>query len=57
MDCALDPDVCGRAADCVTRDVWVELGAAMEASLRLHTLAELADRVRAREGNGTAYVI
>lgn len=54
-DCTLDPELCGRAADCVTRDVWCELAAAMEASLRRHTLADLAERIKA--GGGAAYVI
>lgn len=55
VDCTLAPERCGRAADCVTRDVWRELALAMEASLRRHTLADLAERARA--GGGAAYVI
>jgi len=54
-DCTLDPAACGRAAECVTRDVWAELARAMEVSLRSHTLADLAERAKA--GGGAAYVI
>ncbi len=54
-DCTQEPGLCRRAADCVTRDVWCELAAAMEDALRRHTLADLADRVKA--GGGAAYVI
>jgi len=41
----------------VARDVWAEMALAMEASLRRHTLADLADQARARAGSGAAYVI
>ena len=43
--------------DGVARDVWAAMAAAMEASLRSRTLADLADQVRARAGSGDAYVI
>jgi len=45
----------GRPADSVAREVWADMAAAMETALRRHTLAELAERVRA--GAGDAYVI
>ena len=47
VDCTLDPDQCDRAGDCVTRDVWAEMAAAMETSLRRHTLADLAEPLEA----------
>jgi Rrf2 family protein len=57
VDCTSDPDTCARAGDCVARDVWCDLARAMEASLRRRTLADLAEQVRARAGQGDAYVI
>ena len=57
VDCTGDPGVCARAGDCVARDVWCELAAAMAEALGRHTLAELAERERSRQDVGDAYVI
>jgi Rrf2 family protein len=56
VDCTLDAELCDRSGDCVAREVWAEMAFAMETALRRHTLAELADKVRAK-ANGDAYVI
>ncbi len=57
VDCTLEPGSCGRAGDCVTREVWCDLAAAMEESLRGHTLADLAEKARQRAATGDLYVI
>ena len=57
VDCTLDADLCDRAGDCVTREVWQDLAASMEAALRRHTLADLAGRARTLAQRGDAYVI
>ena len=57
VDCTQEPGVCARAGDCVARDVWCELAAAMAEALGRHTLAELAERERTRQEAGDAYVI
>lgn len=57
VDCTQDAALCDRAGDCVAREVWADMASAMEASLRKHSLADLAERVRARAGSGDAYVI
>jgi Rrf2 family cysteine metabolism transcriptional repressor len=46
VDCLADPKVCPRASICVTRDVWTEVGAAVEGVLGSFTLAALVERQR-----------
>lgn len=57
VDCAADADACGRSGACVAQEVWTDLAEAMAAALRRHTLAELADKARARLDHGESYVI
>lgn len=57
VDCTLDPARCDRAAECVAREVWGEMAAAMSQALARHTLLDLAERVRGRSGGHEAYVI
>jgi Rrf2 family protein len=54
LDCALDPSACRHAERCVARDLWCELGEAMEQVLGRHTLAELAERQRTWPESGYA---
>jgi Rrf2 family protein len=43
-DCVLDAAVCFRSSDCVTRSLWAELGALIEARLAEVTLHDLIMR-------------
>lgn len=52
VHCVGDASACGRAADCVTRDVWRLAGAAMENSLKSVTIADLALRQTAKARAG-----
>ncbi len=45
-DCIDNPEICGRARDCPTRELWRELTDALRARLRSVTLAELARRCK-----------
>ncbi len=49
VDCVDNPGVCGRARDCVARDLWREMTASMRATLRGTTLAALARKSAKRE--------
>lgn len=51
VPCSYEPELCDRAALCVTRDVWTEMYAAAMAVLGNITLAELARRAREKEGS------
>jgi Rrf2 family transcriptional regulator, cysteine metabolism repressor len=44
VDCVSDSSVCGRAEDCVTRDLWCEVADAMRSVLAGQTLADLMKR-------------
>ena len=44
VECVSDPRFCPRASTCVTRDVWTEVGAAVEEVLERITLATLVQR-------------
>jgi Rrf2 family protein len=55
VDCA--GEACERGDNCVAREVWCDLAAAMEASLSRHTLAELAERQRAKTRGTDGYII
>ncbi|BDU78562.1 RrF2 family transcriptional regulator [Mesoterricola sediminis] len=57
VDCDAGPEGCKRSDACVTREVWREMGEAMEAVLRRHTLADLAERMRAASAGGDAWMI
>ena len=49
MDCSVAA-ACPRAADCVAREVWGEVGGAIDSAMATITLAELVSRARAKEG-------
>lgn len=44
VKCVLEPGICQRSVGCVTRDVWCEVGQAMEGVLESVTLQELITR-------------
>jgi Rrf2 family protein len=44
VDCVNDPNVCHRAASCVTRDIWIEMTEAMSQVLDSTTLQDLVER-------------
>ncbi|MDO8716183.1 MAG: Rrf2 family transcriptional regulator [Dehalococcoidales bacterium] len=48
-ECVANPELCGNAASCVTRDVWREMENAMTGVLEGITLQNLADRQRSKE--------
>ena len=54
VDCVADAKVCPRASTCVTRDVWTEVGAAVEGVLGRFTLAALVERQREKCGAADA---
>ncbi|OHB66960.1 MAG: Rrf2 family transcriptional regulator [Planctomycetes bacterium RBG_13_62_9] len=47
-ECTEDEDYCKRSADCVAREVWVEVEAAIQNVLNSMTLADLVKRAKAR---------
>jgi Rrf2 family cysteine metabolism transcriptional repressor len=53
-ECVGDGDVCKRSADCIARDVWVEVEAAINHVLDSITLEDLVKRTKTR---GTDYQI
>jgi Rrf2 family cysteine metabolism transcriptional repressor len=44
VECVDNPDICERSAECVTRDIWGEVKAAMNRVLEATTLQDLAER-------------
>jgi Rrf2 family protein len=44
VECVINPGVCTRAESCVTRDVWDEMGQAMNEVLDSTTIEDLAER-------------
>ena len=48
-ECVANPELCGNAASCVTRDVWREMESAMTGVLESITLQNLADRQKNKE--------
>jgi Rrf2 family transcriptional regulator, cysteine metabolism repressor len=44
VDCVGVPEICARAHRCVTRDVWDEIGQALEVALNKITLADLVKK-------------
>ena len=53
VDCVSDPAGCPRASTCVARDVWCEIGSAIENILSGTTLADMCDRLAAKDAAGT----
>ena len=44
VDCVGDPELCDRSHRCVTRDVWSDVGSAIEQVLEAVTLADLVKK-------------
>ena len=47
-DCLKDPSVCDRSQSCVTRDIWDEMGQAMNSVLEAKTLQDLVEQHSAK---------
>lgn len=57
-ECVHSPDKCSRSDFCATRDVWGEMGRAMNEVLEQTTLADLVSRQQAKMSpNGEMYYI
>jgi len=52
--CINNPEICDRFEFCVTRDVWAELGNAMNNILESTTLQDLIERQKRKEPTGAA---
>ncbi len=52
VECVNNPRACPRAKLCVTRDVWAELGKAMNGILESTSLQDLVERQRKKEQSG-----
>jgi Rrf2 family protein len=50
-ECIEDTDACERSADCVAREMWMEVEAAIHQVLDATTLADLVERTRKRTSN------
>jgi len=46
-ECTEDEDCCKRSADCVARDLWMEVEAAIQRVLSDMTLADMVDKAKA----------
>ena len=46
VECLEDKSYCARAADCVTRQLWAQVQAAIETVLQSMTLQDLVDRTK-----------
>ncbi len=54
VECVSNAGVCGRSGDCVTREVWNQMGSLLTEFLDSVTLEELVNRCRAKSGmNGS----
>ncbi len=58
VECVSDPEYCSRSGFCVTRDVWSELGKAMNGVLESITLQDLVERQKEKaQLQGAMYFI
>jgi Rrf2 family protein len=58
VECINDPDICPHSTDCVTRQIWEEMGKAMNGVLESTTLQDLVEREKAKEqSDKTMYYI
>ncbi len=48
VECVDNPTLCARSGECVTRDVWSDIKAAIMGVLESLTLKDLVDRQRAK---------
>jgi len=53
VQCVESPTTCERANSCAARDIWVEMGAAMNRVLESVTLQDLVDRQREKKDSET----
>jgi len=51
VDCMETPEGCPRSEKCATRELWREAAEAMRGVLRNTTLAQLAERQKAKNAN------
>jgi Rrf2 family cysteine metabolism transcriptional repressor len=49
VECVDNPGICERSANCVTRDIWGEVKAAINGVLERTTLQDLVDRQKKRK--------
>jgi Rrf2 family cysteine metabolism transcriptional repressor len=49
VECVDNPGICERSANCVTRDIWGEVKAAINGVLEATTLQDLVDRQKKRK--------
>ncbi len=54
VECINNPEVCDRFEFCVTRDLWAELGKAMNGILESTNLQDLVERQKRKERPETA---
>ena len=49
VDCVVDPEICSRSRHCVTRDLWSEMKAAIDNTLKSITLQDMLERQKEKE--------
>jgi Rrf2 family protein len=49
VECINDPDICSRNGFCVTRDIWAELGEAINKILKSTTIQDLVERQKNKQ--------
>ncbi len=54
VECINDPDICSRFGFCVTRDIWAELGEAINKILKSTTIQDLVERQKSKQLSETA---
>ncbi|HOT43927.1 MAG TPA: Rrf2 family transcriptional regulator [Spirochaetota bacterium] len=52
VDCVSSPEVCGRASECATRDVWSHMSVLLLEFLNTFTLADLIEKYRDKREHG-----
>lgn len=57
IDCARNPALCGRAAHCISHEVWHKLGQVMIETLEAITLADLLERRKEKSQEFAMYYI
>lgn len=46
VDCVIDPEICNRSGQCVTRDLWGEIKKAIDDTLKSVNLQDMLERER-----------
>ena len=54
VECINAPDICSRFGFCVTRDIWAELGEAINKILKSTTVQDLVERQKSKQLSETA---